>query len=198
MGGYGSGRRTSIPAVEECVSITLADLKAWDMLKANCMRREYRVWTCRGRETASFEIVVDIDCMEPYPMIRFNGTAYGRKIKHDVFLDAQPMRFGGVRWYALCPHNGKRCTTLVLRPDKPIFMGRMSTKLPNQSQREGIVGRAQIAGQKAQDRLKALSKYARTPTKQRLRRRMYESHAIVDEEIERVMGLMGRRLRGRR
>lgn len=190
MGGFGSGRRSRTPAVEECIVLTMANLKAWGMLHQNCLRREDREWRCRGRVSASLTITTDINCLERHPCIKIEGTAYGRAIKHYVLLDAHPMRFGGVRWFALCPSTGKRCTTLVLTPNRPMFVSRMFTKLPNLTQRMDRVGRAQNAVEKAERRYRKLSKYARHPTRERILERICANQEIVDADMMRLIHLM--------
>lgn len=186
MGGFGSGRRSRTPAVEECIVLTMANLKAWGMLRQHCMCRDVREWRYRDSITARLTITTDINCLEQHPCIKIEGTAYGKAICHYVLLDAQPMRFGGVRWFALCPSTGKRCTTLVLTPWSPVFIARMATGLPNLTQRMDRVSRAQAAVDKAEEQRKALSKYARQPTRDRLIERICRNQAIIDDEIERL------------
>ena len=185
MGGYGSGRRSRTPAVEECVVLTMAHLKAWGMLHQHCLRREEREWRNKGQLIAALTITTDINCREQHPCIKIEGTAYGKSICHYVLLDAQPMRFGGVRWFALCPSTGRRCTTLVLMPERPTFIARMTTGLPNMTQRMDRISRAQAASDKAERRIRTLSKYARYSTRDRLVERVCRNQAIVDGEIER-------------
>lgn len=148
------------------------------------MRREHRTWSNSDRLIASLTITADIHCAEPHPCLHINGTAYGRAIDHRVLLDAEPMRFGGVRWYALCPSTGKRCTTLVLMPGRPVFVARMATKLPNLTQRLEPFARAQVAVEKAEKRYRALSKYARHSTRDKLIERICFKQEIIDNEID--------------
>ena len=186
MGGFGSGRRSNRLTVEECITLRLTDIKQLGLMKDQCMTRTNLVWRSRGQVTAEFTITSDIYCREAHPCLHINGTAYGRKIEHYVLLDAQPMRFGGVRWYALCTSTGKRCTTLVLMPGRPVFISRMETKLPNITQRMDRVGRAHEAIEKAEKRLRRLSKYARRPTRDKLTKRIDDNQMIVDMGIERI------------
>lgn len=191
MGGFGSGRRSRTLSVEECVLLTLAELRAYGLLKDQCLTRTNLVWNCQGQATASFAITSDVNCLEKHPCLHIKGTAYGRSIEHYVLLDAQPMRFGGVRWYALCPSTGKRCTTLVLTPNRPVFVARMVTKLPNLTQRMDRVGRAQNAVEKAEKSYRKLSKYARHSTRERLLERICTNQNIVDDKIMRLTQMIG-------
>lgn len=186
MGGFGSGKRSERLTVEGCVRFSLAQLKAWGMLQMHTMRREHRIWSAYEKTIASLAITADINCLEPHPCLHIRGAAYGRAIDHRVLLDAEPMRFGGARWFALCPSTGKRCTTLVLVPGKAVFISRAATGLPNITQRMDRVARAQWAVDRAERLYRELPKYARHSTRDRLIERICWNQEIVDNEIERL------------
>jgi hypothetical protein len=186
VGGIGSGRRTSRATTDDCIRITLPNLKRLGMVKRHCMNRRNLSWTCDGRVVAQLTLVCDVDCHEAYPCLKIAGQAYGRRIDCLVWLDSAPMRFGGERWYALCPHTGKRCTTLVLPPGKTHFASVRGWGVAYDSQRECEVHRAYRAIDKASSRLRGLSKYARKPTRERLLARLVTKHLFVEEEIDRL------------
>lgn len=184
MGGYGSGRRTHRAATDECIQIRLSDLKRIGMIKRHCMNRQTLTWRCDGHISAQLTIVSDVHCRETSPCLKIAGTAYGRQIDCLVWLDHQPMPFGGERWYALCPKTGRRCTTLVLPPGRVHFASVSGWNVAYGSQRECKVHRAYRAIDKASSRLKALSKHARLPTRQALRARIQSRNMLIDQEIE--------------
>ena len=186
MGGFGSGRRSNRLTVEECITLRLTDIKQLGLMKDQCMTRTNLVWRSRGQVTASLTITSDIHCLEPHPCLHIKGTAYGRNIEHYVLLDAQPMRFGGVRWFALCTSTGRRCTTLVLKPDRPVFVSRMESKLPNITQPMDKVGRAHEAVEKAEKRLRGLSKFARRRTRDKLIKRIRDNQMTIYMDMDRI------------
>lgn len=186
MGGYGSGRRTHRATTDECLQIRLPDLKRLGMIKRHCMNRQTLTWRCDGRISAQLTLVSDVHCREASPCLKIKGAAHGRQIDCLVWLDQQPMPFGGERWYALCPRTGKRCTTLVLPPGRVHFASVGGWGVAYGSQRECKVHRAHRAIDKASGRLRGLSKYARRLTREQLWARVSSRYEIIDNEIERL------------
>lgn len=192
MGGIGSGRRSNRVTTDDCVQIGLPDLKRDGFMKRHCMRRETRVWRSERRIIAQLTIISDIHCHEPSPCLKFSGYAYGQKVDCLVWLESKQMPAGGERWYALCPNTGKRCTTLILPPRKTHFASVKGWGVAYSSQRECQVHRAYRAIDKAERKLKTLSKYARTSTRNRLLAKINAKQMIVDEEMDRLIGLIRR------
>lgn len=192
MGGIGSGRRSSRLTTDECIQIRLPDLKRLGMIKRHCMNRQTLTWRCDGRISAQLTLVSDVHCREASPCLKFTGAAFGRHIDCLVWLDSVQLPFGGERWYALCPKTGRRCTTLVLPPGRMHFASVGGWDVAYGSQRECEVHRAHRAIEKASSRLKALSKYARRPTREAVRARVHSRHAIIDREIDRLTSMIRR------
>ncbi len=186
MGGFGSGRRSRRATTDDCLRILLPDLKRIGMLKRHCLNRRTLSWSRDGAIVAQLTLVADVDCREKYPNMKITGHVYGRRIDCFVWLDSQPMHFGGERWYALCPHTGKRCTTLVLPPGKTHFASVRGWGVSYGSQRECEIHRAYRAIEKASRDLKQLSKYARKPTRDRLMTKLVGKHMRVEEELDRL------------
>ena len=186
MGGFGSGRRSNRVTTDECIQIRLPDLRRLGMIRRHCMHRRERVWYDAGRVVAQLTLASDVDCREPYPCLKISGQAYGRRVDCLVWLDCQPMRFGGERWYALCPSTGRRCTTLVLPPGKTHFASVNGWGAAYGSQRECKLHRAHRAIYVASTRLKGLSKYARNSTRAQLLSRIVSKHLVVDDELDRL------------
>ncbi|MEJ6594836.1 hypothetical protein [Parasphingorhabdus sp.] len=186
MGGIGSGRRSSRMTKDECIRLDLAHLKQLGMLKRHCLNRRVVSWSCRGRRTAELTVVADVHCNEPYPCLKFTGYANGQSVDCMVWLDCVPMPFGGERWYALCPMTVRKCTTLVLPPGQSRFASVKGWGVSYGSQRECPIHRGHRAIDKAEARLKALSKYTRKPTRERLLDRLIERQVFVEEEIDKL------------
>lgn len=183
MGGYGSGRRTHRATTDECIQIRLPDLKRLGMIKWRCMSRHTLTWRCDGRISAQLTLVSDVHCREASPCLKIAGTAYGRQIDCLVWLDQQPMPFGGERWYAVCPKTGRRCTTLVLPPGGMHFASVSGWGVAYGSQRECEVHRSYRAIDKASSRLKALSKYARRTTRERLHHQIQSRRVAIERQL---------------
>jgi hypothetical protein len=192
MGGYGSGRRSSRPTTDDCLRISLSYLKGLGMLKRHCFSRRERNWSNDGQAIARLTIVTDIECREPSPCLKITGRAFGRDIDCILWLDCMPTPFGGERWYALCPRTGRRCTALVLPPGQTHFASVKGWKVAYGSQRECPIHRAHRAIEKAKARRKALSKYARKPTRERLLDREIKRWVFVEEEIDKIAQMMYR------
>lgn len=187
MGGFGSGRHSNMPDTDDCIRIELPVLRRLGMLRRGWSHRRTLTWACDGRTTAELTVVTDIECHERYPCLKMTGHAFGRQIDHLVMLDSEPQRFGGERWFALCPFTGgKRCTTLVLPPGKQHFASVKGWGVPYASQNEDAIGRSHRAIGKATSRLQGLSKYARKPTRERLIDRIVDREEVIDMEFERL------------
>lgn len=181
------GRFSNRPCVEDFFMFTMTDIENLGLLKDESVNQRRLVCSAKGKTSASFIVTSDINRWEAYSYLHIKGTAYGRNIEHDVTLDAEPMRFGGVRWYALCPATGDRCKTLVLTPDRSVFVSRKETRLPNRTQCMDKLARSGAAVEKSEKRLQGLSKYAHQSTRDKLRDQICDKEMIHDEERDRYM-----------
>jgi hypothetical protein len=186
MGGYGSGRRSDRPSTDECLRLSLSQFKARGMLKRGCMGRREFVWSSDGEVMARATVTVDIDCLEPYPQISIMGYRLGRAIDCRLQLVSTPMRFGGERWYAVCPITCRRCTTLVLPPGRSRFASVQGWGVAYGSQREAPIYRAYRAVEKIDRRLLGMSKYSRKPSRARVQRRLSEKQQLIELEFRRL------------
>ncbi|MBP7482059.1 MAG: hypothetical protein KA788_05935 [Lacunisphaera sp.] len=120
----------------------------------------------------------------------------GEQVTQNITLEAVPMRFGGWRWYARCPSSGRRCTTLVMPNGGHRFASVKAWRLPYASQNEDAFGRAHRRIAKANERLARMSRYARRPTRQRQRERLWEAEEVLDHGLtlawQRLSGLEAR------
>jgi hypothetical protein len=190
MGGFGSGRCSNRPTTDDCIQLDLSYLKQLDMLKRHCMNRRDLSWSCRGRKTAQLAVVADINCLEPYPCLKITGYANGQRVDCMLFLSSVPMRFGGERWYALCPMTGRKCSTLVLPPGRSRFASVKGWGVSYGSQRECEVHRAYRSIHKAQTRLRGMSKYTRNPTRRRLQDKLIERRVFVEDQLDRIASMI--------
>jgi len=190
MGGYGSGRRSSRPTTDDCITLDLLHLKQLGMPKRNCLSRRVVTWSCRGQKTAELTVVADAFYQEPQPFLEFTGYAHGQRVDCVVMLTCVPMPFGGERWYALCPMTGRKCTTLVMPPSQSRFASVNGWDVAYSSQRECEIHRAHRAIYNGQTRLKALPKYTRKPTRQRLQEKLSSRRMFLDDRLDRVASVL--------
>ena len=187
MGGINSGRRANTPDTDQCLRLSLTDLRRAGLLKRHVWARCERHWT-RSRDDAvvgAVAIIADIDCRQPGLSLSINGRAWGRSIEQVLEVVAQPQPLGGERFYAICPLNGQRCTVLILPPGETLFASVRGWGVPYSSTRERKVSRAvrtmrKIEGQK-------MSKYARMPTREQQWRRWMKAADIYDAWEEGLM-----------
>jgi hypothetical protein len=187
MGGINSGRRANTPDTDQCLRLSLTDLRREGLLKRNVWARCERHWTrsSDNRIVAAVAIIADIDCRQPGLSITIKGYAFGRQIDQVLEVVAQPQPLGGERFYAICPLTGQRCTVLILPPGGTLFASVRGWGVPYASTRECEVSRAIRTMRKIE--AQKLSKYARKPTRERQWRRWMEAAAIYDAWEERLM-----------
>ena len=190
MGGFGSGRRSNRWTTDDCLRINLSTLKQLGMLQRHCMDRRERVWGQYGQTFAHLTLVTDVRCLQPSPRLTITGYAFGKGINCVIQLEEYALPYGGERWYALCPHTGRRCTALVLPPGQTHFASVKGWNVAYGSQRECPIHRGHRAIYKARVRRKALSKYTRKPTRERLLNKLIERQVFVDEQIDKLMEMV--------
>lgn len=181
------GRVSDRSCVEDFFMFTMTEIKNLGLLKDQSVNQKRLVCSSKGKISAAFIVTSYISRREAYSYLHIKGTAYGRNIEHDVMLDAEPMRFGGVRWYALCPATGERCKTLVLTPDRSAFVSREETRLPNRTQCMDKLARARAAVEKSEKRLQGLSKYAHQSTRDKLGALIVDKDMILGDEMDRYI-----------
>lgn len=192
MGGYGSGRRSNRWTTDDCLRINLSTLKQLGMLQRHCMDRRERVWSNYGQAIAKLTLVTDVHCLEPSPRLTITGYAFGKAINCVIQLEEYALPYGGERYYALCPRTGRRSTALVLPPGRVQFASVNGWNVAYGSQRECPIHRGHRAIYKAQERRKALSKYTRKPTRERLLGKLIEREVFVEEEIDKIAQMVFR------
>ncbi len=91
------------------------------------------VWRRDGEVTAS--IIYWITRQGPQEAIlRLSYTRDGEAIAYDIRLVAEACRFGGLRWFAICPATWRKVSKLYLPPGAKRFLARKAWKLAYASQ----------------------------------------------------------------
>lgn len=187
MGGINSGRRADTPDTDQCLRLSLPDLRREGLLKRHVWARRERQWI-RFRDDAvvgAVAITADLDCRQQDLSITIKGRAWGRPVEQVLEVVAQPQPLGGERFYAICPLTSRRCNVLILPPGETLFASVRGWGVPYSSSREREVSRAvrtmrKIDGQK-------LSKYARKPTRERQWERWMKAADVYDAWEQRLM-----------
>jgi hypothetical protein len=66
--------------------------------------------------------------------LRLSYTPDGEDVAYDIRLVAEPCRFGGLRWFAICPATWLKVSKLYLPPGAKRFLARKAWKLAYASQ----------------------------------------------------------------
>ena len=96
-----------------------------------------------------------------------------------VQLVSRRMRFGGNRWYFVCPQTKRLCCKLILPSGAKAFASVKGWGLPYRSQYDDAVTRAQKAIGALNRRSDGLSKYARKQTCLALQERLWAKQEFL-------------------
>jgi hypothetical protein len=158
MGGFGSGRYGGQVTVEGCRSLKL-DVNRVTRPARDALQRAGEggeasagsewTWTASGETAPWARVVVRLRLTRQGGEARliFDVPHAARRTgaQHQrVQLVTTPCRFGGQRWWWVCPATGRRCATLYLPNGGTLFLSRGpgAYRLAYDSQREGPMDRA--------------------------------------------------------
>ena len=183
MGGFGSGRRSDKPKIEECNSIDANQLNRSGCLKSGWCGTT--TWSRNGVKTSSIIMRASTESLHLSYCNKEYGTVY-----QSLAIERLPCRFGGSRAYFRCKCN-KRVVKLYAAGKH--FLCRHCYHLPYSSKNEGHWDRALRQRNKRRRRLSrnvGLEAYvAQKPkgmwwrTYQRLQERAYEAEQRLDGEF---------------
>lgn len=169
MGPCHSARaRTYKLTVEDCVAFDTAMLRKLDMLLDWMDHRLPLRWQLGGILVADIFVTATFTGDIAYPSLRIDGTCFGRPIVQTVRLVSKEMRFGGRRWYFVCPKTKRHCCKLVLPPGATAFASVKGWNVAYRSQRDDAVTRTRKTQSKLLHRLRTLPSRTRHHTLQQL------------------------------
>ena len=143
MGGYGSGRQGGRPTTDRTESVKVSIhhvMRGFDGKTA--MGRKWTFDTIDGELTA---FVIPHDDAPPIVQLKYRFDHYHRDTGDQtqlVQVESSLCRFGGRRWWWLCPRTGRRVVTLYLPNGGVQFLSRDAYGLGYQSTRETRIDRA--------------------------------------------------------
>lgn len=187
--------RTYKPTVEDCMALDTSMLRKNGMLMDFMDHRLQRRWQLGNSLVGDILLSTTFTGDIAYPSLKIDVTCFGQPIMQTVQLVSRSMRFGGKRWYFVCPKTKRPCCKLILPPGAKVFASVKGWGLSYRSQYDDAVTRATKAIAKLTARSKALPKYTRTGTRKAFQARIMAKNAFLDRVEERYAEDL---LRGRR
>ncbi len=133
MGGYNSGRYRvrNRGTVDAALRLDLRVMRWQGFLVPGATTSGVQRWTRAGEEAGSVRVKVDLtDPNAGVVVVRFNLNGDPRE--QEIRLASRAMRYGGRRYYFLCPKHGRRCEVLPMVGG--VFASRQAGRLTYQSQ----------------------------------------------------------------
>jgi hypothetical protein len=143
MGGFGSGRHSGGPAVEDGLRLDINDLLRKGIIEQGEHRFGSLKWTdtATGEEIASIRF--EISLVDPHDAwARLFYSANGLSQDYRIRIASSPCNYGGLRWWWRCPRSGRRVSKLYLPPGASIFASRKLYRLAYRSQRVTALDRS--------------------------------------------------------
>lgn len=122
MGGFGSGRHGWRPHIESAKAFGLDSFKRHYGNLTNLHTSGVWGWWCGKEQTATVRYRWDTN--DHFGELLLSYSINGASRRTQIRLVSRPMRFGGVRWYMICPASGRRACKLYLFPGLTQFVHR--------------------------------------------------------------------------
>ena len=139
MGGYGSGRQGGRPTSEACGSYVLS-AKALRSIPHGVPCTAKGTWTWSREHHDDFAVDYVLDTTRPqFPFFELTHVIRShdeRSETYRIYLTSTPTRFGGRRWWWLCPRSHSRSFKLILPRGGHQFWARTTYGLGYACQRE--------------------------------------------------------------
>ena len=171
--------RTYKPTVDDCIALDTSMLRKNGMLMDFMDHRLQRRWQLGGNLVGDIFLTTTFTGDIAYPSLQIDGTCFGRPVMQTVQLVSRQMRFGGKRWYFVCPQTKRPCCKRLLPPGAKAFASVKGWGMSYRSQYDDAVTRAQKVIGALNRRSDGLSKYARTHTRQALRERLWAKEEFL-------------------
>lgn len=154
MGGISSGRyrERNRGTVDACIRLDVRALRRQGFLRPGAVVSGAQRWTwvATGEERGSVGLTVNLaDPERGFVVVRFNLN--GEPRVQEIDLVAQPMRYGGHRYYFRCPRHGRLCEVLPMVGG--VFASRQAHRLSYQSQSLDQLGRLRERARSLERRL---------------------------------------------
>lgn len=186
MGSYASGRyRTrNRGSVGSTCRLELKSIRRQGFLQPGSSCSGVWSWSRDGEPSASVHLAVDLTDPES-GRVDLAFTYQGESRRQTVELVASPCRYGGRRFYFLCPNTGRRCE--VLCSFQGHFASRQYHRLAYDSQSEDIWGRMLRARNKVEGRLEGRDN--RPPPRGANRERLLNRWCDLEEGLDQRLAI---------
>jgi hypothetical protein len=137
MGGFGSGRHPSRVAIEDSLRLDLSGLIRRKRVFPGAYCAGSLIWTVSdtGRRIGFFDYEANL--VHPaHAYVRLHQRENDLLPDYRVRIEQAPCRFGGSRWWWICPLTSLRANTLYLPPGATTFACRKAYCLAYPSERE--------------------------------------------------------------
>lgn len=154
MGGSSSGRyrERNRGTVEAAIRLDLRAMRRQGFLVPGGVTSGVQRWhwAATGQESGSVSVTVNLsDPVSGSLTVRFNLN--GEPKVQTIDITSVPMRFGGRRYYFICPRRGTRCEVLPIAGG--VFASRQALRLTYQSQSSDRVDRLRDRARKLEKRI---------------------------------------------
>lgn len=149
MGGVGSGRRRIVNrgAIEDVPLLDMREIRRLGLVKPGECMVDTLHWSRRGLTFAEARVRIDLSEPEAGAIV---VTVLGCPAQV-IAVEALPCRYGGQRFYFVCPDRGRRCEVLCLVAGR--FASRQAHRLSYAAQGMDELGRVRKRRRKLRARL---------------------------------------------
>jgi hypothetical protein len=145
MGGWNSGRPATKVTVESGLMLDLGRLMRQGLVRPNGYRSGSIIWTYAEtrKERASIGYEADFAAPEQASM-RLYYAVNGTPKDYRITMHRTPCRFGGFRWWWVCPRTGHLAAKLYLPPGATMFASRRAYRMAYRSELGGPMDRSHL------------------------------------------------------
>jgi hypothetical protein len=196
MGGFGSGRSGGRPTVESALRLDIDSMMRWGAIQPDChVTGEMQLNFYDDQIDVTFESRAG-SAGDGWLRLRYQMTDYwsGQEVEIDdkVYLATTRPRFGGLRWWFVCPRLNRKVRKLYLPLGGRHFWSRRAYRLAYASQRETKYDRAlrrarklclRLGGDPADDEYPDKPKRMRWTTYNLLMDKLVAADGVADERL---------------
>ena len=140
------GRKVNVPLVEKGLTLNIDQLVKYRFLIPGSRTSGRIDWTFRGQPAGAVRYESQLALPNAYLRVYFTISdpvrGASHSIEQEIRLTTTRPRFGGVRWWFVCPHSGTRVGRLHLPPSASQFAARRVHGLKYACQFENASSRA--------------------------------------------------------
>lgn len=152
MGGVNSGRRPTrhLGIVEQALALDIRALRRLGLVRSGECTIDTIFWSNGGSSALEARVRADLSDVDSATLVVTTQASCG-VTEQRISVKGKPCRYGGRRFYFLCPDLGHRCEVLYLVAGR--FASRKAHGLSYTVQSMDELGRARRRRRKLQDRL---------------------------------------------